>query len=115
MTLAALDINSRHGVCGAVVFAGAATYAAALVDGGDAVYHADGSRRAVAGTAPAAYAVVFQHHGVSDTDSCLLFFGYGLDGSCRTHFAAAGAGRAAIALVEGHIGLHKAFKRGGGA
>ena len=115
MAFTAFDIDGCHGACRAVVLAGATSKTLALVDGGTAVDHHDGRRRTVAGAGTAANAVVRQHHGMANTDGGLLLFVNRLDGTCRAYLTATRAGRAAVALVESHVGLHERGEFGGGA
>ena len=107
MAFTAFDIDGCHGPCGAIVLAGATSKTHTLVDSGLAVDHKDSRRRTMTGTSTAADAVVRQHYGMSDADSGLLFFVNMLDGTCRAYLTATRAGRAAVALVESHIRLHK--------
>lgn len=114
-------VNGAEGTGWAEVFAGSTPDAFALVDGrnhdGLAVmlvfHHLDGSSGAVAcavATADAIgenHAVVFHPYGVTYMDGGLLFLGDGSDGSGRTHLAATGALRTAIAALKRKGGLHE--------
>lgn len=114
MSLATFDIDGSHRSGRTIIFAGTATEALTLVNRRFALHHQDGRRGAMTGAGTTTDAVLSQHHGMADADGGLLLFGDELDGSRGAHLAAAGTGSAAVALDEGHIGLHKGSEFGGG-
>ena len=115
VAFAAFDVNCRHGACRTVVLAGSATQTTAFVDGRLAVDHQNSLRGAVACAGSAAYAVVCQHHSMSYANGSFFLFGNGLDSSRRTYLAAAGAGHAAVPLVECNVRLHERREVGRGS
>ena len=116
-----IDGDRTDRACRAEVLAGAAADAALLVHhrtaiAGFLVFHqADGAGGAVAGAVAALHA--FLHHAESGIHAGrahmvlrLLLLGDSLDGPGRAEFRAAGAFRAAVAALVGHLGLHQVLE-----